>query len=274
MTHLPSDMPRTPGETSDTPAKSSPGIAEKSSQGWRPWLDPQQRRRQMLAFILPLVVFMVMTSIEPTRPPDGEPSGWFAYEAYPYLYAVKIGLTAAALAWSWPAIRGLASRVSLLSVAVGVIGVVLWVLLSQIETSSPALTWLLGERGTRSAYNPLEQISSRPAAWLFLAVRLVGLAVVVPLAEELCYRGFVMRFLTRADWWTVPLGQVSRMALLLGTALPVLAHPERLAALVWFSLVTWLMVKTGSFWNCVVAHGVTNLLLGVYVLVTGNWWLL
>ena len=52
-------------------------------------------------------------------------------------------------------------------------------------------------------------------------------------------------------------------------------HPgELLAAFVWFSMVTWLMVRTRNIWDCVVAHAVTNLLLGIYVVTTGNWQLM
>jgi membrane protease YdiL (CAAX protease family) len=39
-------------------------------------------------------------------------------------------------------------------------------------------------------------------------------------------------------------------------------------------MVTWLMVKTRNIWDCVVAHAVTNLLLGVYVVATGQWQLM
>jgi hypothetical protein len=52
-------------------------------------------------------------------------------------------------------------------------------------------------------------------------------------------------------------------------------HPqEALAAAVWFSAITWLMLRTRNIWDCVAAHAVTNLLLGLYVVVTGNWWLM
>ena len=48
-------------------------------------------------------------------------------------------------------------------------------------------------------------------------------------------------------------------------------HPaELLAAAVWFSLVTWLMLRTPSIWDCVVAHATTNLLLGLYVVWAGG----
>jgi hypothetical protein len=74
------------------------------------------------------------------------------------------------------------------------------------------------------------------------------------------------------SWWLVPFGAVSRLALVVGTAVPMMMHPgELLAALVWFSLVSWLMTRTRNIWDCVAAHAVTNFLLGIYVVQTGNW---
>jgi membrane protease YdiL (CAAX protease family) len=44
-----------------------------------------------------------------------------------------------------------------------------------------------------------------------------------------------------------------------------------LAAIVWFSMVTWLYTRTHSIWDCVLAHATTNLLLGLYIVNTGAW---
>ena len=61
-------------------------------------------------------------------------------------------------------------------------------------------------------------------------------------------------------------------ALAAGVIAPVLLHPaEMVAAAVWFSMVTWLMLRTRNIWDCVAAHAVTNLLLGAYVVTTGEW---
>ena len=73
----------------------------------------------------------------------------------------------------------------------------------------------------------------------------------------------------------VPFGTLTPVAIAAGTLLPMLLHPgEMFAAAVWFSLVTWLMYKTKNIWDCVVAHAVTNLLLGVWVVTTGDWYFL
>jgi CAAX prenyl protease-like protein len=103
-------------------------------------------------------------------------------------------------------------------------------------------------------------------------VRFLGLALVVPIIEEFFLRGMVMRFVIRDAWWEVPFGQVTPLAVVVGTAVPMLMHPgELLAAFVWFSLVTWLMIRTRNIWDCVAAHAVTNLLLGVYVVTQEQW---
>ncbi len=96
----------------------------------------------------------------------------------------------------------------------------------------------------------------------------------VPVIEEFFLRGFLMRYVMDARWWTLPFGVASRLALVMGTAVPVLYHPEMLAALVWFSAVSYLMIKTRSIWDCVVAHGLTNLVLGIYVITSDQWHLL
>ena len=112
-------------------------------------------------------------------------------------------------------------------------------------------------------------------AWAFLAVRFFGLVLVVAVIEEFFLRGFLMRFAIQNHWWEVPVGQVNTAAVVVATLVPVAMHPaELLAAAVWFSMVTWLLVKTRNIWDCVAAHAITNLLLGIYVVATGNWHLM
>ncbi len=127
--------------------------------------------------------------------------------------------------------------------------------------------------GERPAFNPLAELAATPAwAYTFLVIRFLGLALIVPIIEEFFLRGFLMRFVIRENWWTVPFGTLTPAAAIIGTAVPMLMHPaELLAAAVWFSLVTWLMVRTRNIWDCVAAHAVTNLLLGLYVVTQHQW---
>ena len=248
-----------------------------------------------LTFVLPFAVFMVVGALEPkpdaaARPDlpvaaadDGDAaasSSWLPYRYYPVVYTLKILLTLAAILFVLPGYREFPLGLSPWAVAVGVVGVVVWVGICRLDLEKTLLEPIgLGSFvsiGQRSAFDPFEQFQGNlTAAWAFLGVRLFGLAVVVAVIEEFFLRAFVMRFVIDAKWWEIPFGQVSLLAVVVGTAIPMLSHPaEMLAAAVWFSMVTVLMVKTRNIWDCVVAHGVTNLLLGVYVVLSGEWQLL
>jgi CAAX prenyl protease-like protein len=245
-----------------------------------------QRKNPWLVFLLPLVVFMLVGSLEPTpERPGGEMIGLsISYSHYPIVYTIKIALTAAAVGFVLPGYRQFPWRISPLAIAVGIVGIVLWVGLCRLDLEHRylqpllerlGLGWIIGS-GERAAYNPLMQLAEQPVwAWIFLAIRFAGLALIVPIIEEFFLRGFVMRIVMEQQWWEVPFGRVNRLAVAAGTLVPMLMHPaELLAAAVWFSLVTWLMIRTRNIWDCVAAHAITNLLLGIYVVTTGNWQLM
>jgi uncharacterized protein len=247
---------------------------------WRKTLLEQQR---WMTFLLPFLVFMLAGALEPTpEQPGGKSIGLsIPYAYYPWVYATKIALTVAAIGFVWPGYREFRWRLSPLAIIVGIVGGPLWIGLCLLDWEHAYLLPVL-ERvgmggligaGTRSAFNPFEHLARQPTlAWVFLAVRFCGLVAVVPLIEEFFLRGFLMRFVMERDWWDVPFGKASALAIALGTAVPMLSHPgELLAAAVWFSMITWLMLRTRNIWDCVAAHAVTNLILGIYVVISGTW---
>ena len=85
-------------------------------------------------------------------------------------------------------------------------------------------------------------------------VRLVGSAFVISVAEELFFRRFLMRF--AGFWWMVLLFAVEHDRWLVGA----------FAGL----LYGWLALRKGLL-SAIVAHVVTNLALGLYVLETKSW---
>ncbi len=241
------------------------------------------RQNPWLVFLMPFVVFMLVGTLEPMPDaPGGKSIGLsIPYNWYPLVYTVKVALTLAAIVFVLPGYRQFPFRISLLAVVVGVVGSVIWIGICQLNFEStyiqPALEriklgWIIGSGG-RAAFNPFVQFADQPVrAWIFLAIRFFGLALIVPVIEEFFLRGFVMRFVVDQQWWEVPFGKVNRLAIVLGTLVPMLMHPaELLAAAAWFSLVTWLMLRTRNIWDCVAAHAVTNFLLGIYVVTSGNW---
>ncbi len=251
----------------------------------RVWLE----RWPWLAFVLPLGVFLVLTSLEPTPEQSGGEMLGLAipYAWYPLLYALKLVLTAAAVWFVWPGYRQFPLRLSrygLTPLAVGLLGAAIWVGLVEWRLESAwiepwlgrmGLDWLIAS-GRRSAFNPFDQLAGRPVwAWTFLGLRFAGLVVLVPVIEEFFLRAFAMRFVMQADWWNVPFGKINALAAVVGTAIPMLMHPgELLAAAAWFSLITVLMVSTRNIWDCIAAHAVTNLAMGIYAVGFGRWYLL
>jgi uncharacterized protein len=246
-----------------------------SFSNWRKTLLDKHR---WAPFLLPFAVYMLAGSLDPTPDqPGGKAIGLsIPYSYYPWLYAIKIALTVATIVFVWPGYREFRLRLSPLAITVGVVGGPLWIGLCLLGWEQVYLLPVL-ERvglgsliGARSSFNPFEQLAGH-SAWAFLAVRFFGLVAVVPLIEEFFLRGFLMRFVMERDWWEVPFGKASTLAIVLGTVVPMLSHPELLAAAVWFSMITWLMLRTRNIWDCVAAHALTNLILGIYVVTTGTW---
>lgn len=246
-------------------------------------------RHRWAIFVLPFVVYMLFTYIEPRpawEPPTAEAAGpegdstttvSRGYRGYTLWWAARVSVTTAVIVFVLPGYREFPLRVSPLAVVVGAAGVVAWIVICWLDLESKILEpmglhWFLGT-GARAAFDPLTHFGDRRGALLtFLAVRFLGLAVVVPVIEEFFLRGFVMRFVVAQEWWRVPIGQAGTVVVVTGIVYGVLSHPaEMFAAAVWFTLVTWLMIKTGNLWDCVAAHAVTNLLLGVYVLTWHDW---
>jgi len=208
-----------------------------------------------------------------------EKAGKIPYRYYPLIYSLKIGFTLLAILVAIPGYRYFPGRPGLLGLGVGVLGGVLWILLCKLHLEQRLLEPLgLGaviDMGRRPGFNPLAQIEDKNWAYLFLAIRFFGLVVIVPVIEEFFLRGFLMRYVMNVDWPFIPFGVADRLALIVGTAMPMMMHPaELVAAAVWFSLVTWLMLRTRSIWDCIVAHGTTNLMIGLWVQYSGDWWLM
>jgi CAAX prenyl protease-like protein len=106
----------------------------------------------------------------------------------------------------------------------------------------------------------------------FIAVRLFGTAVVVPIIEELFWRGWLMRYLVDSDFRSVPLGFYSSTSFWLTAVLFASEHGSfwevGLAAGIAYN---WWMLRSKSLFDCMLAHAVTNASLAVYVVLFQQW---
>jgi exosortase E/protease (VPEID-CTERM system) len=107
---------------------------------------------------------------------------------------------------------------------------------------------------------------------LWIVCRLAGGVLVVPIAEELAYRGYLMRRLNRTDFDEVLFQDVrwpalAATAIVFGLAHGVLWLPGIAAGMVFGLLV----VRRGQIGDAVVAHATSNALLAASVLGWGQW---
>lgn len=109
--------------------------------------------------------------------------------------------------------------------------------------------------------------------FLNVGLRFLRLVVVVPLLEEIFWRGFLLRYLVREDFTRVRLGTFTWPSFGLVALFFGFAHwgPDFGAAVITGALYNWVAYRTQRLSSCVVAHALTNLLLGIYVVHTGQW---
>ncbi len=211
-----------------------------------------------LPYIVPMFAYVGLTALESYVPQVlGKPSpAW-----YPLSYAVKLILVVL-LAWyyreTWNDFRPPPRAWTIgLGALTGLFVCTAWVAL---DGHYPTATFL----GSRSAFDPF---ALDPAArWAFIAVRLLGLVLVVPVIEELFWRSFLMRWLIDNEFVRVPIGKVTPVAAAVTSAFFALAHPEWLPALLTGALWAWLLWWTRSLAACLISHMTANLALGVYVI--------
>jgi CAAX prenyl protease-like protein len=144
---------------------------------------------------------------------------------------------------------------------VGALVFVLWVNLDQ--------GWLnLGTGGF--VYDPRDPHTGR-ILWGLAAFRLGGSALVVPVMEELFWRSFIMRWIDKRDFLDLSPAVVSLKAVAISCLLFGVEHNLWFAGILAGLAYAWLYRASGSLWPPIIAHGVTNLMLGVWILDTGNW---
>ena len=212
--------------------------------------------------IAPFALFIALLALRGAAPVDGS---WWGLDPR-WIYGLTVLLVGALLLLFWRDYGELARQTwpgaseALLAVAVGVAVFALW-----IELDAP---WMMfGEPS--AGFVPLRADGS--IDWPLAVVRLLGAAVLVPLMEELFWRSFLMRWLQAPIFEGVDPTRVGLKAVVLSTFVFVLAHTLWLAAVVAGLAYAWLYVRSGKLWLPVIAHAVTNGLLWVWVIATGNW---
>ncbi len=122
------------------------------------------------------------------------------------------------------------------------------------------------------AVDPLQRLPDLLVA-LWLPFRVIGAVLIIPLTEELAFRGYLLRRLQSSHFEKVPIGHLTPFSLVLSSLAFGALHEQWLAGTL-AGLAYGLATRSrAGLTDAVVAHGVTNLCLAVQVLVQGDWWL-
>jgi CAAX prenyl protease-like protein len=193
-------------------------------------------------------------------------TGAFALGLDPY-YSVR-ALPVLAVFWFFrrdyrELFRGLSLRRAILW---GLVGLAIWLTLS-VPESLPRWAYLSDRAATSSP--ALEMTGIGGVAWI--ATRAALSSTLVPVVEELAFRGYLLRRLMQREFEEVPFTRVSPLALVASSLVFGLLHDAWLAGTAVGLLFGWVQSRTGSLANAVVAHAVANTGVAIYVLVSGDW---
>jgi exosortase E/protease (VPEID-CTERM system) len=201
-----------------------------------------------IQFVAPLAVLIGVSLV------TGVFSGLFYW-----LYPVHAAAGAVAVYRARNVFRRDFKDVSVLAVAVGVITFMLWIAMVPHDDGQSA--------------DFAEALYAAPTwlAAIWLLFRVIGSVVVVPIAEELAFRGFMQYFLAKTVAPHAGAHAASGVAILatgIGFALVHASVAAAFVAGIAYGLVYSYRNRLG---DAIVAHAITNLLIAIYVLMLERW---
>ncbi|HEY2587428.1 MAG TPA: CAAX prenyl protease-related protein [Tepidisphaeraceae bacterium] len=212
-----------------------------------------------VAYVLPMAVFLAFTWA------GGHWPGFYVAS-----YVTKTLLTAFLLILFRRQYASIRWNYAWLGALLGVIGIVQWVCMERALLHA----WPNYPRLPTDVLDPTKAFASRAGVWSFIAIRWAGASLVVPFMEELFWRDFLWRSVAApANFTLAKIGEWDRgIPLLVVTLLFCSVHANQwMTAVVWGGMIGTLLVTTRSLGACIVMHGVTNFLLGAYVLWSHDW---
>jgi CAAX prenyl protease-like protein len=126
---------------------------------------------------------------------------------------------------------------------------------------NPVLGRLSSSMPPESLRNPID-----------LTIRVLRATTIVPLVEEIFWRGWLMRWLIRDDFQPVPIGTYQLRAFWFTAIFFAMEHgPYWEVGLAAGLIYNWWAVRSKSLGDLILAHGVTNGALSAFVILTRRW---
>jgi CAAX prenyl protease-like protein len=186
----------------------------------------------------------------------------FSYQ-FDLLYPLRVVVGACAL---WFSKKTLWFRwsPSLSAIALGFFAFAIWIILLDGGNNAAATN-----ASIRTGLNSLSAIEA--ASWILF--RVIGAVLIEPIAEELAFRGYIIRKLVSDDFEAVAPGHFTWLSFLGSSILFGALHAAWLAGTIAGMIFALAVYRRGSFSDAITSHSVANGMLAAYVLSTGRWFL-
>ena len=111
-----------------------------------------------------------------------------------------------------------------------------------------------------------------PTRTAWIVIRTLAASVTVPIAEELAFRGFILRRVVSPDFERVGPSRFTLLSFVVSSVAFGLLHGNRwVAGTLAGLLYAWVYRRRGRIGDAAAAHGITNALLALWVLLTRSW---
>lgn len=107
--------------------------------------------------------------------------------------------------------------------------------------------------------------------WPLVAIKLFGTSVTIAACEELFWRSFIYRWMLGGKFWQVDLGQFHPFIFLTVNIVFGFEHTQWFAGILAGLAFGWVLLRTRDLWAAIITHGITNYLLGIYIVATGDY---
>jgi CAAX prenyl protease-like protein len=210
-------------------------------------------------YVAPFAVFLLCLLIagRTTIPQPWESVAWVG------VVAVTIALTSRQL------VAGLRLSSGVMSVLVGVGVFLLWVAPDALVPGWRE-SWVF--QNSITGHVKISIAPAELASPLVLWLRVVRAVVLVPILEELFWRGWLPRWIQDTEFERIPPGTFTAFAFIVTAVLFAAEHgPFWEVGLLAGLVYNWWMWRTKSLGDLVLAHAVTNACLAGYVVLTQQW---
>lgn len=212
-----------------------------------------------LAWVAPFAVFMLLLGVSPLL---AIPEPWESI-------ARVIIIAGSLLVFSKGVLRQIRVSHALSSTLLGIAVFALWVLPDQVVPGWRS-HWLFQNDITGTVTNSIKPADlSNP---LVVVLRFFRAAILVPVLEELFWRGWLPRWMAKRNWQELSMGYFTTASFVIVAVLFASEHgPFWEVGLVCGLIYNWWMWRTKSLGDLILTHAVTNAALSTFVMLTGQY---